>query len=385
MRHPASLLAVLLLLAGVLNGPPGVVAHAGTPFIPDDTGSAGVRAGWTQVQWNFAGPYGVDAPHAWGNLVASGAAGGAGVVVAVLDTGVAYPSEDPSRPGSPDFSPSQFVPGYDFIGGDDVPYDKNAHGTHVASTIAEQTDNADGLTGLAYGVKLMPVRVLDRNGAGDAPTIARGLRFAVDHGAKVINLSLNFDGGVDATQIGDVVDALEYAHQRGVLVVAGAGNTSASSASYPARGPHVLAVGATTDDGCLASYSNYGAGVDLVAPGGGSDANVPDDPACRVGRKGKPVYQITLSGPSLSRFDVEGYLGTSMAAPHVAAAAALVVASGVLGSDPSPDAIETRLEQTARDLGRPGFDKVYRWGLVDAATATSPGPPQRPRPMAPPH
>jgi len=384
MRRPRSLVAVLLMLAGVawvLNGPPDVEAHAGTPFVPDDRGRAGVHAGWTQLQWNLAGPYGVDAPHAWGNLIAAGAAGGSGVTVAVLDTGVAYPSQDPSRPGSPDFNPGQFVRGYDFIDGDSVPYDENGHGTHVASTIAEQTDNGYGLAGLAYGVKIMPVRVLDRDGAGDALTIARGLRFAVDHGADVINLSLNFDGSVDATQLRQLLDALEYAHQRGSLVVAGAGNTGASSVSYPALGPHVLAVGATTDDGCLASYSNYGDGLDLVAPGGGSDANVADDPACHPGRPGLPIYQITLSGSDLSRFDITGYWGTSMAAPQVSAAAALVIGSAVIGADPSPEAIETRLEQTARDLGRPGYDTLYGWGLVNAATATSPGAARRPRPM----
>ncbi|MCW2766491.1 MAG: family serine peptidase [Nocardioides sp.] len=386
MRHLPNLLAALLLLAGVaavLNGLPGVNARAAAPYMPDDTGTAGVRAGWAQLQWNFVGPYGVDAPHAWGNLIAAGAAGGASVVVAVLDTGVAYPGQDPSRPGSPDLSQSRFVAGYDFVDGDTIPYDQNGHGTHVASTIAEQTDNAYGLTGLAYGVAIMPVRVLDRNGAGDADTIERGLRFAVDHGAKVINLSLNFNESVDAGQIRGLLDALDYAHRRGSLVVAGAGNAGEGSVTYPALGPHVLAVGATTDDGCLASYSNHGSGLDLVAPGGGGDANLPNDPTCRPGRDGQPIYQITLSGPYLSRFEVSGYLGTSMAAPHVSASAALVVASTVIGPDPSPEEIETRLEQSARDLGRPGYDALYGWGLVDAATATSPGPARRPRPIAP--
>jgi serine protease len=390
MRPPTSLLAVLLLLAGVAavhNGVPNGLldlnAHAATPFTPNDAGRAEARGGWEQLQWNFVGPNGVDAPHAWGNLIAAGAAGGAGVTVAVLDTGVAYPSQDTSRPGSPDLSDSHFVAGYDFIDDDAVPYDQNGHGTHVASTIAEQTDNDSGLTGLAYGVKIMPVRVLDRNGDGYAPTIARGLRFAVDHGAKVINLSLNFDESVNASQIQELLHALAFAHQKGSVVVAGAGNTSTGSVSYPAGGPHVLAVGATTEDGCLASYSNHGAGLNLVAPGGGDDANVADDPNCRLGRHGPPVYQVTLAGPSLSRFEISGYLGTSMAAPHVSAIAALVVASGVIGSDPSPDAIEKRLEQTSRDLGRPGFDEVYGSGLVNAAAATSPGPARRPRPMAP--
>jgi serine protease len=386
MRRTTSRLAVLLLLAGlggVLPGLPGVEAHAARPFVPDDPGRAGQPAGWTQLQWNLAGPHGVDAPRAWGRLIAAGAPGGAGVTVAVLDTGVAYPSQDPTRPGSPDLSPDQFVPGYDFIDGDTVPYDQNGHGTHVASTIAEQTDNGFGLTGLAYGVHIMPVRVLDRNGVGDAPTIARGLRFAVDHGAQVINLSLNFDGG-DSSEMSGLVDALEYAYRHGSLVVAGAGNTGASSVSYPAVGPHVLAVGATTDDGCLASYSDYGAGLDLVAPGGGSDANVRDDPACQVGREGAPIYQITLHGPYLDQFDIVGYWGTSMAAPVVSASAALVIASNVIGPHPSPDAIETRLERTARDLGQQGHDTVYGWGLVNAAAATAPGAARRPGPNTPP-
>ena len=241
--------------------------------MPADTGRAGIRAGWAQLQWNFVGPYGVGASDAWGNLRAAGARGGCR-----CDGGRARhgrrlsPPVTPRGRGSPDLDPGQFVPGYDFVDGDEIPYDQNGHGTHVASTIAEQTDNAKGLTGLAYGVQLMPVRVLDRDGRGDARRIALGIRFAVDHGAKMINLSLNFDDHVEAGQLADLLDALEYAHQQETLVVAGAGNTSASSATYPALGPQVMAVGATTDDGCLASYSNYGAGVDLVAPGGGDDA-----------------------------------------------------------------------------------------------------------------
>jgi serine protease len=140
----------------------------------------------------------------------------------------------------------------------------------------------------------------------------------------------------------------------------------------------VIAVAATTDDGCLASYSNYGAGVDLVAPGGGNDANVASDPDCHVGRDGQSIYQVTLAGPRLDHFETVGYIGTSMATPHVAATAALVVASGVLGAASSPDDIEARLEQTSRDLGKPGFDQVYGWGLVNAAAATAPGTAHRP-------
>jgi serine protease len=381
MKSTAGALVLLILLAGVAALTGGYLdrkAQAAVPFTPDDPGRVGEPGGWTQLQWNFVGPYGVNAAHAWGNLIAAGAPGGAGVTVAVLDTGVAYPDQGASRSGSPDLSLSRFVPGYDFVDDDPIPYDQNGHGTHVASTIAEQTGNGYGLTGLAYGVKIMPVRVLDRAGAGDAVTIARGVRFAVDHGAKVINLSLNFDGSVNAGQIRGLLAALAYAHRRGRLIVAGAGNTGNRSVAYPALGPHVLAVGATTDDGCLASYSNHGDGLDLVAPGGGSDANLPDDPLCRAGRRGLPIYQITQAGPHLNSFDITGYMGTSMAAPQVSATAALVVASGVIGDDPSAAAIEARLELTARDLGRPGYDTRYGWGLLDAATATSPGDARRP-------
>ena len=349
----------------------GGEARAAVPYTPDDAGRVGRSAGWAELQWNFVGPYGVDATRAWGNLIAAGRAGGAGVTVAVLDTGVAYPG---GGRGSPDLSRSQFVPGYDFVENDRFPYDENGHGTHVASTIAEKTDNGYGLTGLAYGVKIMPVRVLDRNGDGDAVRIARGVRFAVDHGAKVINLSLNFDRSVDASQLRELIGSIEYAHRRGSFVVAGAGNAGERSVSYPALGTHVVAVGATTQDGCLASYSNHGRGLDMVAPGGGDDADMPDDPRCRTGRRGMPIYQITLAGSYLNRFDVAGYLGTSMAAPHVSAVAALVIASGILGPDPSPLALEHRLERTARDLGPPGDDTRYGWGLVDAGAATSPGP-----------
>jgi serine protease len=370
--------AVLVVLATSLSGRMLGAATIPPPaFIPDDPGRIDERSGWRQLQWNFAGPYGVDAAHAWANLIAAGAPGGRGVTVAVLDTGVAYPQASPPR-GSPDLSGDLFVPGYDFVDGDAEPRDENGHGTQVASTIAESTNNGTGLAGLAYGVRIMPVRVLDRAGNGNADTIARGIRFAVQHEAKVINLSFNFDLSVTSGEIPQLLDALEAAHDRGTLVVAGAGNVAGDSATYPARVPHVLAVGASTEHGCLASYSNYGTGVDLVAPGGGNDADVEEDPHCRAGSSGRPVYQMSLLGRFLERFGITGSTGTSMAAPHVSATAALVVASGVLGRNPSPDAIADRLEQTARDLGAPGRDKLYGWGLVDAAKATEPGPARRP-------
>jgi serine protease len=375
-----AILALAALIGAVLARGVPVDAHPHPPFVPNDEGAVGQPAGWTRLQWNFAGPYGVDAPGAWANLIAADAPGGAGVTVAVLDTGVAYLDRGLAR-RSPDLGRTSFVQGYDFVEDDPYPLDESGHGTHVASTIAEETDNEYGLTGLAYGVRLMPVRVLDRAGNGDAVTIARGLRFAADHGAKIINLSLNFDTSVTADRIPQILAAIAYANRRGSLVVTGAGNTSDRVVAEPARAPHVLSVGATTVRGCLSSFSNYGSGLDLVAPGGGDDAAL-TEPNCQTAAPGSEIYQISLVGLYGDRFGIRGMTGTSMAAPHVSATAALVVASGVLGPDPAPEEIEARLEQTARDLGRRGYDPYYGWGLVNAAAATASGSPRRPAPVA---
>jgi serine protease len=349
----------------------GAVANTRTTrALPDDPGDRAERTGWTQLQWNFIGPASVDAPGAWANVAAAGAPGAEGVIVAVLDTGVAYPGNEHERPASPDLSAARFVAGYDFVDDDDDPYDENGHGTHVASTIAEETDNGYGVTGLAYGVQIMPVRVLDRNGDGDALRVARGVRYATQHGAKVINLSMSFAPSVSEEQAPELDDALRDARRQGTFVVAGAGNTARRRVSYPARADGVVAVGATTEHGCLASYSNFGPRVDLVAPGGGRDADIRGDESCRPGRRGASIYQVAPAHRGGSPFEIIGLTGTSMAAPHVAATAALVVASGVLGADPSPTAIESHLKRTARDLGRPGLDTSYGWGLVDAAAAT---------------
>jgi serine protease len=345
-----------------------IQAHA--DFLPDDPGIAHRPGGWADLQWNFTGPYGVDALGAWDNLTTAGAPGGDGVTVAVVDTGVAYANRYPYR-RSPDLRTTRFVPGYDFVGGDPYPFDLNGHGTHVASTIAEETNNAVGLTGLAYGVQIMPVRVLNRYGAGSAGSVARGVRFAADHGADVINLSFSFDPSTSSRQIPQVVQALDYAHEQGSVVVASAGNSSRALLPLPASWRNVLAVGATTEFGCKARYSNFGTDLDLVAPGGGTDTGYAGDPNCRAGRRGRSIFQITFRPPSVTNFGIRGFVGTSMAAPHVSATAAAVIASGVLGVDRSPERVAERLLQTARDLGTPGSDTRYGWGLVNAGAATA--------------
>jgi serine protease len=357
---------------GVLSATPNYVAHI-SGWVPPDPGSANVPAGWQQLQWNFLAGTGVNAPDAWQHLMAVGRPGGRGVTVAVLDTGVAYADRKRYR-RSPDFPAGRFVKGYDFVGHDAFPNDENGHGTHVAGTIAEGTGNTIGVTGLAYGVKLMPVRVLDRSGEGDSAAIAAGIRYAADHSAKIINLSFEFGSGVTRQQIPDILEALRHARRKGVLVVGASGNAAAQAVAYPARSSDVLSVGATTQHGCQADYSNEGQDLDVVAPGGGPDSALEGDPGCHpLDPPGADIFQMTFDG-SVRRFGLpSGYIGTSMAAPHASATAALVIASGLLGANPTPAAIERRLELTAHDLGTPGRDQHYGWGLIDASTATDPG------------
>jgi serine protease len=355
---------------GVLSATPNYIARAS--FIPNDPGRAGRPGGWQELQWNFAGPFGVNAPDAWDNVELAGRRGGSGVVVAVLDTGVAY-SDRGRFARSPDLRGDRFKKGYDFVAGDPYPNDVNGHGTHVASTIAETVDNGVGVTGLAFGARIMPVRVLDRNGEGDSAAIAKGIRFAARRRVHIINLSFEFGRKVQAREIPDILDALRFARRKGVLVVGASGNAEAASVAYPARAEHVLSVGATTEHGCLADYSNYGPTLDLVAPGGGRDAPLDGDPNCRPGaRRGGDIVQMTFTSNVRTFGLPRRYQGTSMATPHVSGTAALVIASGVIGRRPSPGAIEARLKATARDLGAPGPDDMYGAGLVDATAATTP-------------
>ncbi|MBA3809270.1 MAG: S8 family serine peptidase [Solirubrobacterales bacterium] len=361
---------------GVRWAVPDYRAHAAGALIPNDPGTAATAAGWQALQWNFSGPFSVNAPEAWANVAADGAPGGKGVTVAVLDTGVAYANRGPFR-RSPDLSRFEFVGGYDFVRHNRFPNDRNGHGTFVASAIAEATNNGYGLAGLAFAAHIMPVRVLDTQGEGEASTIAEGVLFAVKHGAQVINLSLEFSPGVTASDIPELIEAIRYAHRHRVLVVAAAGNEGHTAIAYPARAPDVISVGATTEHGCLASYSNDGSGLTLVAPGGGADASLPGDPNCNPELpSGRDIYQVTFIGSSPRRFGIpSGYEGTSMATPQVSATAALIIASGVLGRHPTPNQLTARMIATARPLGGGGDERLYGAGLIDAAAATASGGP----------
>lgn len=324
------------------------------------------------MQWNFRSGVGVNAPGAWANLRAYGRAGGTGAVVAIVDTGVAYRRWHQFR-RSPDFTRAHFIDPYDFVAHNRYPLDRNGHGTFITGTLAESTNNGRALTGLAYGAKIMPVRVLNKNGWGNAATISKGIRYAVDHGAQVINLSLEFDPSVTGAEIPDIVAALDYAHRHGVVVVAASGNEGDATMAYPARSHNVISVGATTRDRCLAEYSNTDRRLDLVAPGGGPDSSVLQQPNCHPYRNLPSIFQLTFPNPQRpQKFGFpNNWFGTSMSAAHVAAAAALVIASGVIGQHPTPDQILGRLESTAQPLGGSAPNPDYGYGLVDLGAATA--------------
>lgn len=275
---------------------------------------------------------------------------GAGAVVAVIDTGVAYRSEG-GFTQAPDLGQTRFVDGYDFVRNDAHPDDEHGHGTHVAGTVAQSTNNELGVAGVAPEAAIMPLKVLDASGRGGWGGIAAAIRYAADNGAHVINMSLG--GGMPSRA---VQRAIDYAHEKGVLVIAAAGNSSRSRVEYPARHNHVLSVGAVRFDRELTFYSNYGEGLDVVAPGGDLRVDQNGD--------GMPdgVLQNTLVGGDPSRFDYLAWQGTSMATPHVAGVAALLYSAGLH----DPDAREHAIKQSAEDLGD---QRRFGAGLVQAENA----------------
>lgn len=261
-------------------------------------------------QWNLRS---INVESAWNETH------GQGITVAVIDTGISP---------VPDLETTKIVAGYDFVSDREDATDDNGHGTHVAGTIAQSTNNEFGVAGIAYEAALMPLKVLGAGGGGTVADIAEAIRFAADHNADVINMSLGGGGDTDLMR-----EAIDYAHSKGVVIVAAAGNTSSNAAAYPARYPNVIAVSALNPAGQKADYSNYGAGVDIAAPGGGGITEADG------------ILQNTID-PQTGESVFTALQGTSMAAPHVAGVAALIKASGVQ----EPEAIAQILKQSARPI-----------------------------------
>jgi len=276
-------------------------------------------------QWNLRS---INVESAWDETK------GSGITVAVIDTGISP---------VPDLKDTQFVNGYDFVNDRIEAFDDAGHGTHVAGTIAQSTNNNYGVAGIAYEASLMPLKVLGASGGGTVADIAEAIRFAADNEADVINMSL---GGAGESKL--MEEAINYAHQKGVVLVAAAGNANQNSASYPARYPHVIGVAALDSAGIKAPYSNFGAGVDISAPGGSE-----------VGK----ILQETID-PETSEPVFIGYQGTSMAAPHVAGVAALVKASGIT----EPDEVLRVLKQSARVVQEDPLNH-FGAGHLDASEA----------------
>lgn len=266
------------------------------------------------------GPQKMQAPAAWDVTK-----GSSSVVVAVIDTGV--------QTDHPDLT-GKTVAGYDFVNNDSNPYDEQGHGTHVAGTVAATTNNGIGVAGVAPDVKVMPVRVLDRNGSGTNDWVASGITYAADNGAKVINMSLGGSSGSQALQ-----DAVNYAWSKGVVVVAAAGNSNTSSPSYPAYYTNCIAVAATDSNDAKASFSNYGSWVDVAAPG-------------------VSIISTTLGGGYAK------YSGTSMASPHAAGVAALVASQGKSHTE-----VRSILEGTADRIS--GTGNYWTHGRLNAYRAVT--------------
>jgi serine protease len=283
-------------------------------------------------QWNLRQ---IKAEGAW-----SRGAKGQGVTVAVIDTGISKGT---------DLAQTEFVPGYDFVNNRSDARDDNGHGTHVAGTIAQSTNNRYGVTGVAFGAKLMPLKVLSRGGSGTVADIAEAIRFAADKGAQVINMSLG--GGGDSKLMREAID---YAHKKGVTIVAAAGNEGRAQASYPALYPHVIAVSAIGPDEKKSSYSNFGEGVDIAAPGGTTRNRETDG-----------ILQETINPRDPSQFQFKYFQGTSMAAPHVAGVAALVKSRR---PNLSPDEVWSVLQTSARAV-KDDSQNYYGAGYLNAEAA----------------
>ncbi len=344
-------------------------------------------------QWNLTA---INMPGAW-----SINPGAAGLTVAVIDTGMTTVNATynfrtwngtanvvTSMPFamSTDFDAARIAPGRDFVFWTGPVLDSDGHGTHVSATVAQSTNNSVGYAGIAYAARVMPLKAclsywdiqilrsesgvpgyapLDAGGCPNSAVVA-AIRHAADNGAKVINLSL---GGTNPSPAS--LDALNYAVGKGVFVAIAAGNEfndgnpTTYPASYAAQIQGVMAVGAVGRSLTRAPYSTTGSFVEIAAPGGNSADGGAAGVIWQVGLRESDFNPATIIFPRFDRYTDSAKQGTSMASPHVAAVAALIIGQGIT----SPAAVEAILTMTARDLGAQGRDDDFGAGLLEPRSA----------------
>ncbi|MEE2923446.1 MAG: S8 family serine peptidase [bacterium] len=309
---------------------------------PKDPNPEDFQDPYYKHQWHMAQ---INLPQAFARVQ------GHGAIVAVIDTGVAYEDYQGFKRVR-DLNETQFIHPYDFVDNDAHANDDHGHGTHVAGTIAQSTNNGLGVVGVAPGATIMPLRVLDGSGRGSLGAIANAIKWAADKGAHVINMSL---GGPFPSSI--LRKACKYAADKGVLLVCAAGN-SGGRIGYPAKYPECMAVSAVQYDESITFYSSRGKEVSIAAPGGNVRVDQNGD--------GYPdgVLQNSIYAKDNSKDDYMLFMGTSMAAPHVAGAAALLVSAGVTDAK--------RIEQILKSSARyKGDEQLYGAGLLDVGNAVN--------------
>jgi len=261
----------------------------------------------------------IHAPQGWDLSTGSSA-----VTIAIVDSGVDL--------GHIDLA-DKIVGGYDFVNNDSVPQDDYGHGTHVAGIAAASGNNGAGIAGVSWGARIMPVKVLDATGGGSFATVAEGIVWAADHGAQIINLSLG------APSVSFVLQsAVEYASNRGVLLIAASGNNGSTPVYCPACYPQVMAVGATNSSNQVASFSSYGPELEIAAPG-------------------QSIFSLAPGGYSTKS-------GTSMAAAHVSGLAAILFSFAG-----NSNAVRNAMQATALDISPSGWDQNSGAGLIQMDAA----------------
>ncbi|OGD71522.1 MAG: hypothetical protein A2Y64_03535 [Candidatus Coatesbacteria bacterium RBG_13_66_14] len=344
------------LLPGVLAAAPNFVYRL--EWTPDDD--------YYYLQWHYNKDDFIYLEEGWD----INRGGDSSVIIAVLDTGVAYeeytvPSyeQDEVIGGTyhqaPELSEVTFVSPYDFIHSDSHPNDQHGHGTHVTGTLAQDTDNNEGVAGVAFDCRIMPVQVLNWEGSSEGWSVADGIDWARTHSADVINMSLGGYGN-DSVMHQACIDA----YNAGIVLAAAAGNDNTTQKHYPSSYAEVICVGAVRYDAERAYYSNYGPDQEIMAPGG--DLRVDQDgDEWPDGVLQQTYYDLDLPVDLGAGFSYWFFQGTSMACPHVAAAVGLMISEGITG----PDNIRATLHSTATDLGPTGRDDEYGYGLINIEQA----------------